>query len=38
MTWIVKDRYTHNVIFTGTKEDCLDFVRAFGLCYAEEQK
>jgi len=31
----VKDRYTHKVIYAGTKDACLNYVAAFGRCYVE---
>lgn len=31
----VKDRYTHKVIYAGTKDACLNYVVAFGRCYVE---
>ena len=34
--WVVRDRYTHSMLITGTKRQCLAYVAAFGLCYAEE--
>lgn len=33
--WVVRDSRTHIVILSGTREECLSYVVAFGLCYAD---
>lgn len=32
---VVRDRYTHTIIFSGSREDCEAYAEAFGLCYVE---
>lgn len=34
--WRVRDSLTGLEILRGTREECVAYVAAFGLCYAEE--
>jgi hypothetical protein len=38
MTYLVRDRYTHNIIYRGGVQNCLDYIQAFGLCYLDKHK
>ncbi|QNN99821.1 hypothetical protein P67b_00062 [Ruegeria phage Tedan] len=31
--WIVKDRFTHQELFRGSKDKCESLLNAFGACY-----
>lgn len=33
--YVVKDKFTHQELYRGTKEMCIKYVANFGLCYAE---